>query len=120
VRAIVNQIQKEAFISAFMTYYKSPGQNKPFIRMAYGARFEVVELRSSYKVTIKSLIKRFNNLYSVGEFIYLQNFDVKHVYKPPLSDKKQSKAHMLETVKKLWVSKVAFPIKKHIELSANA
>lgn len=85
----INKRYKDGFASAFISAFKSPGIGIPCIRMAYGKPFEIVELRSSYRVTIRGIVKRYNNLFEAGEFIYDQNFDPMHIYVPPKTEKQK-------------------------------
>lgn len=85
----INKRYKDSFASAFITAFKSPGVGIPCIRMAYGKTFEIVELRTSYRVTIRGEVRRYNNLFEAGEFIYDQNFDPLYIYVPPKTEKQK-------------------------------
>lgn len=87
----VNTRRKDMFADEFMLAYKSPGIGIPFIRMAYGQSFELIEMKNSYLVSIRGKVKRYSNLCMVAEFIYEQNFDPCHIYYPPLTDKQKAR-----------------------------
>ena len=78
----INSEYRDDFIDKFMHAYSSPGIRVPFIRMAYGKPFELIEYNTAYKVTINGVTRRFTNLFQVAEFIYDENYDPMHVYVP--------------------------------------
>lgn len=87
----INSEYRDDFIDKFMKEYKSPGIKVPFIRMAYGKPFELIEYNTAYKVTIDDNTRRFTNLFQVAEFIYDCNYDPMHVYVPVLTEKQKEK-----------------------------
>lgn len=87
----INSQYRDDFIDKFMHAYKSPGVRVPFIRMAYGKPFELIEYNSAYKVTIRDKTRRYTNLFKVAEFIYDENYDAMHVYVSQLTDKQKEK-----------------------------
>ena len=121
MKDIVNKKDKEAFVTKFMQLYISPGLNKPYIRMAYGQRFELTELRNTYRVTIRGITRRYSNLFEVGEFIYNENFNPLFVYMPPLSEKKVAKLQRTkQLLTEIWNTKILYPVRKHATLYAVA
>lgn len=118
MRKTINKLGKDDFVHDFMLCYKSPGYNVPMIRMAYGRPFEVIELHNSYKVIIRGNVRRYNNLYQVGEFIYESNFDLREVYRPALSARqlkriiKERKASSKEPKYYPWIDKLVTSIKR--------
>lgn len=98
-----------------MTAYASPGLNIPYIRMAYGARFEIIEMRCAWVVKIKGKVKRFNNLVHVAQYIYEQNFDHFHVYYPPVK-KKVYKRKINKGTRKWWLVQLMDRLKKMVAM----
>ena len=82
----INKDKREDFAHEFMRAYRSPGLGKPYIRMAYGEAFEVIELRNSYVVRIRGTQQRFNNVLSMAEYIYDRNYNPRYVYTMSIFD----------------------------------
>ena len=80
MKKAMNKPDQESFIHAFMSYYKSPGLNIPWLKNAYEKPFTVTELRTSYKVTTSGITKRFTTLYYVAKFIFQHHFNEQHVH----------------------------------------
>lgn len=87
----INKEEKHDFAGAFTDAYISAGIRVPYIRMAYGKTFEIIEFKNSYLVTIRGATKRYTTLFQVGEFIYEQNFDRREIYVEPLTPKQLEK-----------------------------
>jgi hypothetical protein len=85
MRITLNKARKEEFVHAFMHHYSSPGIGIKEKKKVYNSTFEITELRSSYKVTIKGITKRFHSLCFLAEHIFDNCFDVRYIYWPPLS-----------------------------------
>jgi hypothetical protein len=83
MKITLNKSNREDFIEAFLTQYKSPGINKSLDGNVYGKEFQLIELKNSYRLIVDDTIKRFGNLVMLAECLFKQTFNPRNVYHPP-------------------------------------
>lgn len=116
----INKPFREDFASSFMASYVSPGLNIPLIRIAYGKRFEIIELRSNYKVTVGKRVKRSSSLFVIGEFVYDNTFEIGYVYTRNLPLKQARRIESVKrTISNFWLDRMIQCLKQRINILEN-